>query len=254
MAEFLAFRGLEANGQSRNLRVPHLKEYMRAGGFPEAALEPEDAARSRMLVELFDDMVLKDAARTRKLRDLNALRQVAAFMAGAVGSPTSVHKMHRTFRLSMETLSAYIDALRSAYLIFPCHYHSRSANERTYNPKKYYMIDTGMASAVLGSMNEGAAVENLLALHFMRTGEVRYWRSEGELDLVLNDGRTAVESKFKDRIGPRDIKGGLRFAMENGLDRLHVATAEHEGVETIEGVEVHFTPAVKILLGEAEVE
>jgi hypothetical protein len=248
--EFLEFKGVRISGAEKYLETSHLNEYIRTGGFPEAVLEDNPRIRSRELVELFDDMVFKDAARTRNIRDSTSLRQVAVFMAGAIGKPLSVNKMRNTFKLSAEAISGYIDALCSAYLFFPCPFYSRSVNERTYNPRKYYAIDPGMTGAVLGNVSVGNAVENLLALHYWKRGNIGYWKSNVEVDIVIGDGDDAIESKFKNDISPKDIRGGLMFAKKEKLDRLYVATDEYDAKKVIDGIGVHFVPITRILLGE----
>ncbi len=247
--EFLEFRGLKIRGAERYLESAYLKEYAATGGFPEVVREEDGRMRTKMLVELFDDIVLKDAARTRELRDIASLRQVAVHMAGSLGTPLSVNKMRKTFKISMEAISGYIDALCSAYLFFPCQYYSRSVNERTYNPKKYYIIDTGMASAVLGRVNYGASVENILALHYMKRGDVWYWKSGGEVDFVLGDAQAVVESKFRSNVSVDDVRPGLEFARMHGIDRLYVATEEQREEINDKGVVVQFVPSSRILLG-----
>ncbi len=247
--EFLKFRGVKINGGECYLETSYLSEYMKTGGFPEVVQEDNSRKRSQMLVELFDDIVFKDAARSRNLRDPVALRQVAVFMAGAIGTPVSVNKMRNTFKLSADAISSYIGALCSAYLFFPCPYYSKSVNERIYNPKKYYMIDTGMAAAVLGKINSGSAIENLLALHYHDKEDIWYWKSEKELDLVIGDANAALESKFRDGIKPQDIRGGLAFAKNRKLKKLYVATKEQHGMDTVDGIDIHYIPAARILLG-----
>jgi predicted AAA+ superfamily ATPase len=245
--EFIEFR-TGAHGQTDpHVREGLFKDYLRVGGFPEAVLEPDESRRSRILVELFDDMIFKDAARTRSIRDTGALRQLAVFMAGSMGMPMSVNKVRRTFRLSADAVSGYIDALVGAHLFLPCQYHSTSVNERIYNPKKYYLIDPGMASAVIGTVKEGTAVENLLALHFYKMGDIRYWKSRYEVDFVLDGGKIALESKFRSKVSPKDIRGGMKFVRSHGNSELYVATKDLESQETVDDVKVYYLPILKIL-------
>ena len=246
--EFLEFRGIKTAKSERHLEASHLRDYVTVGGFPEAVRENDNLARARMLTELFDDMVLKDAARTRDLRDSTALRSVAIMLMASVGTPISVNKVRNTLKLSADAINGYIDALCGAYLFFPCDFHSKSVNERTYNPKKYYAMDPGMASAVMGKANIGAGVENLLALHYHKKGDIGYWKSECELDLVV--GGLALESKFKSRITSEDLKGGLAFAKVSKRKKLFVATEELEDDVVMDGVKVAMRPAARMLLGE----
>jgi predicted AAA+ superfamily ATPase len=247
-SEFLRFRDIQITGAERYLELSYLHDYLNSGGFPEAVLEESDLVRSRLLVDLFEDMVFKDAARTKNFRDIHSLRQIAIFMASAIGKPVSINKMRNTFKISSEAISNYIDALCSAYLFFPCTFYSKSINERTYNPKKYYIIDPGMTRAVLGTKNIGAAVENILAIHYHKKDDIWYWKSDAELDFVLGDARAAIESKFKTGIDQRSLRGGLKFSKKNKLKTLYVATEDYQSTQKINDINVIFVPITNILL------
>ena len=79
-------------------------------------------------------------------------------------------------------------------------------------------------------------------------GAAKFYEAEAEVDLVLGDGSAVLESKFKNKVDSRELRGGLRFAREKKLKRLFVATEELRKVEDIEGVEVRFIPGADILL------
>ena len=251
LQEFIAFKGGIVTGADRYLGSSYLDDYMRTGGFPEAVMQKDANARAKLLSDLFDDMIFKDAARSRKIRDPSALRQVAVFLLASIGTPTSVNKMHKVFKISPEAISGYIDALCNAYLFFPCQFYSRSMNEKIYNSKKYYCIDPGIVHAVLGKIALGAAAEDLLALNYYKSGEIGYWKAEAELDLVIGNAKAALESKFKKDIDQKEIRGGLLFCKEKGLDKMYVATDDLTVTKKINGISVHFVPAARILLGEA---
>lgn len=251
LTEFISFKGGKVTGADRYLESSYLDDYMRTGGFPEAVMEEGANARAKILSDLFDDMIFKDAARSRKIRDPSALRQVAVFLLGSIGTQISLNKMHRVFKISAEAISGYIDALCNAYLFFPCQYYSRSMNERIYNPKKYYCIDPGMVHSVLGKISLGATAENLLALHYYKLGDISYWKSDVELDFVIGNAKAALESKFKKDIDPKEIRGGLLFCKKERLKRMYVATDDLEGTKTINGITVNFVPTARILLGES---
>jgi len=249
LGEYLDFRAVRITGAERYLESAYLREYIYRGGFPEAVLEDQDEIRTRHLVELFDDFVFKDAARSRNIRDLTALRDIAVLLLGMIGKPASINKMRNTLKISADAVSASIDALTSAYLFVPCRYFSKSMNERIYNPRKYYAIDTGMAAAVLGRFGEGIGVENIIALHFSRKGDIWYWKSDGELDFVLDRGKLALESKFMNDIGEGDLKGALQYAKRARLGSITVATDEAEGINVMGGIEVRLVPSARLLLG-----
>lgn len=263
--EFLEFRGVSTKvpPAEQYKYEQHLEDYARTGGFPEVVRCRDATEALRILTVYFDDFVLKDAARARAVRDLDVLRQVAVLMAHSVGTTLSVNKIARTLKVSAAAVSAYIDALCGVFLYRPCRFYSTSVAERTYIQKKYYMVDAGLRTAVTGKFDLGATVENLVYNHLiMPPSNVRarprpvedegvyYWKSVHELDFYAPNRKLALEVKYKpeDEIKKGELKGLLSFAEKMKLKTVHVATASHEGEETIQGIKVKYTSTWELLL------
>ena len=105
-----------------------------------------------------------------------------------------------------------------------------------------------MARAVLGTENIGAAVENILAIHYHKKDDIWYWKSDAELDFILGDAQAAVESKFKTDIDQRSLRGGLKFSKKLKLKTLYVATEDFQSTQKINDINVIFIPVTNILL------
>jgi len=109
----------------------------------------------------------------------------------------SVNKLYNDFRsrgltCSKNSLHAFVDYLTDAYLLYQVPIWTRSERVRQVNPKKTYLVDTGLLAAASANITEdrGALLENLVYLHLRRRGDIiEYFRDEKglEVDFVVRD-------------------------------------------------------------------
>jgi len=90
--------------------------------------------------------------------------------------------------------------LTDAFLVYPVMIHSRSHKARQVNPRKIYVVDTGLLTSVSYRMTEdrGALLENLVYMHLRRQGKAAeyYMTNRGaEVDFVLR-GLRNTESEL----------------------------------------------------------
>jgi len=247
--EFLEFGGKRTPLSEDYLHSALLKDYLVTGGFPRAAVEEEASLRQDYLVELFEDILFKDVASVHGVKDTARLRDLAFLLASGSGSPASVNKLSRLTGLALDTTREYISHLQSSYLFHGASFYSRSVNETTYNPKKYYLVDPGMSAALSGRERAGALAETALFEQFRRAGGgVYYWKSGPELDFFLPGRKLAVECKFKDSIAEEDVRGMVAFLSKYGLKQGLVATAGAEGEIGVSGKRIRLVPLWRLLL------
>jgi hypothetical protein len=247
--EFMNFKNIEIQDAEPYLYNVYLKDYFITGGFPEAVLETNENTRSRYLTGYFDDMIFKDISRTHAVRDYNLLREIAIFLAKNIGSPTSINKLKNTFRSSIETVREYLGYLSDTYLFTPVLFYSSSLNERIYNSKKYYIVDTGMRFALDPVEQTGPPAENVL-FNYLKSGkELFYWKRSRELDFYIPSKKQAIECEYKDEISGKDIKGLLSFLDSYKLKKGFVVTEDLEDERTMSGKKIVFLPLWKILMG-----
>jgi predicted AAA+ superfamily ATPase len=142
----------------------------------------------------------------------------------------SVNKFYHSLRghgvvCTKDSLYAYLDHLADAYLVHQASVHSRSEKVRQVNPKKIYVIDSGLLEADLSrtTMDRGALLENAVYIHLRRQG----WRPEyvitesgSEVDFLLPARRAAdrrlvqVCWTLEDEGTRRREIGALRAAMK----------------------------------------
>ncbi len=178
-----------------------LLDYLEVGGFPAArSLYPHD--RIQQLQEYVDLVVLRDVAERHRASNLQALRALVSALFAANAGGFSVSRLHgalvsQGLKVGKATLLTYLDHLVDAFLVFLLPLRSRSARQRTVNPRKVYAVDTGLARAMhrAGARDRGALLENAVYLELRRrygrlADTTLTWvktRSGREVDFAVDD-------------------------------------------------------------------
>jgi predicted AAA+ superfamily ATPase len=221
----------------------------------------DDDVRRQILRNYLDVALLRDVIERHAVTNILALRSLIRHVMAAPATRFSINKFYNTLRsrgvrCTKNNLYEYLDFLSDAYLIFPAPIHSRSEKVRQVNPKKIYVIDNGLLSAMSFGMTEDkrALLENLVYLHLRREGWApEYFVSDTgtEVDFVLPDRKgtekrliQACWSLADTATRKREVRA-LQTAMhELGLNRGTIVTWLEEG--SVDRIEI--VPAWKWLL------
>lgn len=173
-----------------------LLEYMEYGGFPRVFL-----SKSRQLLsQYFADIVLKDIAVRRRIRNEKPLLELGTIlMADATRLINKTRLASAVGIKDAETVSSYIHFFAETYLGFEVkgYYHSKQKTMRSQS--KFYGVDHALASFVGGSISPdvGVMLENMVYVELLRRGySPCYWRSEEgfEVDFVITRGRRVTHA------------------------------------------------------------
>jgi uncharacterized protein len=184
--EFLAFT-------SQSAGVDSFQMYLELGGFPEF-LKSRDTDYLRTLLR---DIVIRDIAVRKTIRNENYLLRLAVHLLSNVGKEFSYNKLTKLLEIkSIRTTIDYCDFLQESYLIelVPC--FSYSIKKQLANPKKIYCVDTAMAKANSLSLSKdvGRLLENAVFLHLRRTfSAIYYFRNENaECDFLVKYAESII--------------------------------------------------------------
>ena len=153
-------------------------EYLMYGGMPYLAnLNYNKEAVNRYLLDLFNSVELKDIVKRNKIRDIDILERILAFVTKNIGttfSATSISKYLKNegCSISPETILNYIKACVSAYLFYPVkRMDLRGKKVLTVN-EKYYIADHGIREAVYGGNQTDIqlVLENIVYMELLRRG------------------------------------------------------------------------------------
>lgn len=172
------------------------QKYLLSGGMPYLAnLRYTDEPSKQYLTDLFNSVQLKDIVKRNKVRDVDLLERIIAYVMVNVGttfSATSLVKFlkneHRT--AATETVLNYIKYCCDAYLLYQVKREDLQGKQILASNEKYYIADHGIREAVFGgNMRDiNLILENIVHMELLRRGySVTVGRvGEREVDFVCD--------------------------------------------------------------------
>lgn len=161
---------------SRSALTRHFRDYLTAGGFPEAQ---GATARDRgLLLRSFVDVaLLRDVVERHNVSNPAALRWLQRHLLASPAGAFSVQKFFDALRsqglpVGKDTLHEYLAHLEDAFLVRTLWLHASSERQRMVNPRKAYPVDPGLITLYdpAGRKNLGHALETVVLLELERRG------------------------------------------------------------------------------------
>ena len=236
--------------------------YVNFGGYPEAVFSEAVRKNPRRYIksDIIDKVLLRDLPSLYGIADVQELNSLFNTVAYNSAQEISVEDLSKSSGVTKPTIAKYLEYLEAAFLIKRMRRIDENASRfRKAMTFKVYLTNPTMRAALfaplaaddaaIGHMIETAVFSQWLhnasyieSLHYAR------WK-RGEVDLVSLDAmlkpRFAVEVKWSDRAAtdPKEIRALIEFARTNTLARRPLVTTRTvSAIQTIEGVEVEFTP------------
>lgn len=262
--EFLKAKGVipERNFEHTRLRYEIkklLQEYIEFGGFPEIA-DRDELLKTRILQEYFDLIFYRDLVERYRIRNFDMVREMLLYLLNNFSSYFSTNKYYKFLKsqgkkVSKNTLFTYISCMADINLIFPVPKYGK-LKEQFANPKKVYVIDTGLINAVTFKFSSdiGRLYENLVVIELKRRGgEVYYWKNKYECDFLVKVGEQVREAiqvcyDLTEENREREINGIIEAMEEFRLEEGLIITGDLEGEEEMAGRKISYKPLWKWLL------
>lgn len=154
--------------------------YLTAGGMPYLAnLRYEETACRQYLQDLFNSMELKDIVQRNKVRDIDMLERIIAYVTANIGttfSSTAISKYLKSEgrSVSPETVLGYLKACTDAFLFYQVKRQDLRGKKILTVNEKYYVADHGVREAVFGGNQRdiNLVLENIVYLELLRRGYV----------------------------------------------------------------------------------
>lgn len=153
-----------------------MRDYMRFGGFPFAALlNANSQSQTDYLSGIFDTIVYKDIIARNGYRDVATLRRLVKFLADNIGNLYSVNKIvgilkNEGLSIPHATLDAYTESLCETYLFDRVNRYDIKGRDILRTNAKYYLADTGLRRLLLADKpsDQGRILENIIYLELKR--------------------------------------------------------------------------------------
>ena len=174
--EFLAFTGESADAISAEF-------YLKKGGFPEML----KTNMPEVLMNLFNDILIRDIALRYSIRNISSLQQLAVWLISNAGKPITGNSLRKVFSIgSSSSIMDYLSYFSNAWLFFYVPKFSYSQKVQIVNPKKVYVIDNGLVevNSVSFSNDMGRLLENMVYMELRRrTQEIYYFAEKRSVTL-----------------------------------------------------------------------
>ena len=154
--------------------------YLTAGGMPYLAnLRYEETACRQYLQDLFNSVELKDIVQRNKVRDVDMLERIIAYVTANIGttfSSTAISKYLKSEgrSVSPETVLGYLKACTDAFLFYQVKRQDLRGKKILTVNEKYYVADHGVREAVFGGNQRdiNLVLENIVYLELLRRGYI----------------------------------------------------------------------------------
>ena len=192
-AEFMElYHTIEPNEQIQRC----FQKYLLSGGMPYLAnIRYADEPSRQYLHDLFNSVQLKDIVKRNKIRDVDLLERIIAYVMANVGNTFSANSLAKFLKneqrtVAPETILNYIKYCCDAYLFYQVKREDLQGKQILASNEKYYIADHGIREAVFGgNMRDiNLVLENMVCLELLRRGyEVTVGRSgDKEIDFVCD--------------------------------------------------------------------
>ena len=159
-------------------RQEMFEKYLTLGGMPYLGnLRYEEAPSQIYLQDLFNSVVLKDVVKRNKVRDVDLLERIIAYVFGGVGTIFSASSISKYLgkenrMVAPETIMNYIKYCVDAFLFYQVSRQDLQGKKILAINEKYYVADHGIREAVYGgNMRDiNLILENIVYMELLRRG------------------------------------------------------------------------------------
>ena len=154
------------------------QKYLLVGGMPYLSnIRYEEEPSKQYLSDLFNSVQLKDIVKRNKVRDVDLLERIIAYVMANVGTTFSASSLvkflkneHRT--TSTDTVLNYIKYCCDSYSFYQVKREDLQGKQILTTNEKYYIADHGIREAVFGgNMRDiNLVLENIVYMELVRRG------------------------------------------------------------------------------------
>lgn len=206
----------------------NLYRSMAAGGFPEPFQRKNPIRRQAWFDSYISTILDRDIKRLSNIQDLTSVPRLLKLLAARISTLHNQSEISRSSGIPNSTLSRYLTLLRATSLIQELPAWSANLGKRLVKAPKLFLVDTGLACALLGfdeeGLREGGEVvgrllENFVVLELFKHSawtdrfvRLFHFRSQQgqEVDIVLEDNKgnvVGIEVKLSATPSPKDFYG-----------------------------------------------
>ncbi|MCI8639767.1 MAG: ATP-binding protein [Coprococcus sp.] len=154
------------------------QKYLLFGGMPYLSnLRYEEEPSRQYLSDLFNSVQLKDIVKRNKVRDIDLLERIIAYVTANAGTTFSASSLAKFFKneqriVAPETILNYLKYCCDAYLFYQVKRQNVQGKQILASNEKYYIADHGIREAVFGGnlQDINLILENIIYMELLRRG------------------------------------------------------------------------------------
>ena len=177
------------------------ENYLQFGGLPQRFLLEGKQSIRAYLDDVFNTIVIKDVVNRNKIKDVDLLQRLTAFLLDNVGNPFSATSICNKLKAegvktTVSTLMNYIAAIKNAMVVLVASRYDLKGKALLSTNEKYYATDLGLRNHVKSSdvIDYNKLYENVVYLEMLSRGyEITVGKlGEFEVDFICEKGNNKI--------------------------------------------------------------
>ena len=216
-----------------NLSVTAINEQQIAelivqGGYPSVIERPNPKRKQRWFQSYVDTLLQRDVRDISQIAHVEQLDALLRLLAARVGSLSNFADWSREIMFPQTSLQRYVSLLKMIYLMHELSAWSSNLGRRIIKSPKVYLLDTGLATSLVGLDVDGLLRRKPILGHFLENfvlnelrkqatwseTDVRFYHyrttKNVEVDIILESPTgelVGIEVKAAQSVSAKDFKG-----------------------------------------------
>jgi len=183
-------------------------EYIIYGGYPEVVLENDIIEKQKILKEIAESYVKKDAIES-SIRYPDIYLKLMKILSMQVSNLLNYNNLSNDLNLSNKSLESYIHLMKKSFHLYTITPFFNNISKELRKQPKLYFADLGLRNYFCNNFDpiglredRGMLFENFVFRRFLdkhSIDEINYWRTQKkqEVDFII-EGKSAWEVKFSE--------------------------------------------------------
>ncbi|MFH1146643.1 MAG: ATP-binding protein [Pseudomonadota bacterium] len=232
------------------------------GSYPAVYLAPADPDRVRLLSDLTEALILRDASDLFRIKRVDVFRKLLTLLAGQTGNLVNFSELASLCHVDAGTIHSYVEILEESHIVKVVRPFAGGKRRELTTAPKIFFIDNGIRNQLLDAFSgdislrpdKGALLENWgfseLYKRMPLSATIHFWRSKagGEVDFVVEQAGKIVglEVKSAEMDRPGLSRSARSFIDAYRPERFVVLNRSLETTLTIDNCRIDFQTPGKI--------